>query len=106
MTRYALRHTDGAGIVHCWSVGDTSAHWVARWHARDSGRPTEVWRDGALVCTWSPHGEPEGDWPVWDDDEDTPSGPLCATHSAEQPDPRGIPCPNSQRTTQRPTEEG
>jgi hypothetical protein len=27
------------------------------------------------------------------DDGGTPPGPLYATHSAEHPDPRGIPCP-------------
>lgn len=56
--RYALRHVDADGREHMWTCIPMSAHWVARWHAKDSDRPTEVLRDVGrgweLVTTWYP----------------------------------------------------
>ncbi len=86
--RYALRHVDGAGTIHLWTCAPTSAHWVGRWHARDSGRATEVLRDDGegwrVVTTWTPDGDIdltgsacdnevhgyEGGWYEQPDDED------------------------------------
>lgn len=80
MTAYALRHTDGAGTTHLWTCAPESAHWVARWHASDSGRPTEVLRDDGggwrPVAVWTPGGDfpapaersyPDGGC-LWDDE--------------------------------------
>jgi hypothetical protein len=121
MSRYVLRHVDAVGTVHAWTASDPSAHWVARWHARDSGRPTEVWRDGVLVTTWTAEGHPDPDYRWLDDVDDDPPcvrglhcacddpcGPLYATEddedadcapqeppqSAEQARPRGSGCTN------------
>jgi hypothetical protein len=104
MSRYVLRHVDAAGTVHAWTCGEPSAHWVARWHARDSGRPTEVWRDGVLVTTWTVDGPDPVAWPDDFDDEppcvrglpcdcdDAPCGPLYATEDDEQGCLRGTGC--------------
>jgi hypothetical protein len=84
---YVLRHVDAAGTVHAWLAQDSSAHWVARWHARDSGRPTEVWRDGVLVTTWYACGEadPPYNWQDGDDGGgDASESGLRAPESAEQ----------------------
>jgi hypothetical protein len=77
---YVLRHVDAAGTAHAWTCGDMSAHYVASWHARDSGRPTEVWRDGVLVTTWTAAG-PDPAVYRWIDDVD--DEPPCV---------RGLPC--------------
>jgi hypothetical protein len=73
---YAIRHTDTAGQVHTWTCTPTSAHWVARWHAQDSGQPTEVLRDDGdgwrVVTTWTPVGDCDLTDPRWSDGDGWP----------------------------------
>lgn len=93
---YSLRHVDADGVEHVWLAQDTSVHFVARWHARDSGRATEVWRDGRLVTTWHPAGgaDPPYGWQDEADDGDAPSGLLRASESPERGDPGRAVCPD------------
>jgi hypothetical protein len=71
---YAVRHTDTAGQVHTWTCNPSSVHWVARWHAQDSGQPTEVLRDDGdgwrQVAVWTAGNvdePPPMDWSYPDD---------------------------------------
>lgn len=71
---YAIRHTDAAGTVHTWTCPATSAHGVACWHARDSGRDTAVlrrdWDGWRQVTVWSATGGCDPPPPAWSDVDD------------------------------------
>lgn len=90
MSRYAIEHTDTAGVTHRWTCSDLSAHWVARWLALDSGQAVTVLTHiaGAWhpVTVWYPTGQPDPTYGHLTDPDDRTAYELHGYVDLDDPD--------------------